>query len=554
MLAIFPPLTLFLFLMPVLAGLGGVVLPAFGYFPPLGGEVFSLAPWHQMMAEPGVGNAVVVSLIVGFGATFLTLLLALAFAAAWHHTKIFAALRRRLAPLLAVPHAAFAIGFAFLAAPSGWVARLLSPWLTGWQRPPDIGSVQDEYGFALMIALVCKEIFFLLLMILAALGQVNADKLLTAARGLGYGPVAAWCKVVLPLVYRQIRLPVYAVLAYGLSVVDMAIILGPTTPPTFAVMVLGWFQAPELGLRFQAAAGALLLLLMAVGAIAVWRFGEIALAHAARGLLSNGVRHFADRAVTWTSGVLLSLIFLITAASILALVVWSLTDVWRFPAALPQEFAVSAWRGVMLAHPLAVTAGVGVVVTLVALLAVTGCLENELHNGVSPTQKSLVLLYLPLLVPQVSFLSGLQILFVVLNIDGTLLAVMMCHLAFVLPYVFLVLADPYRALDPRYARTAATLGASPWRVFREVRVPLLLKAIMAAAAVGFAVSVGQYLATLLPGAGRVTSVTTDAMNVLLNGDRRVVGIYALIQMALPVAVFMLALLVPARRTLRIVPS
>ncbi|MBY0511447.1 MAG: ABC transporter permease subunit [Rhodospirillaceae bacterium] len=554
MLAVFPPLTLFLFLMPVLAGLGGVVLPAFGYFPPLGGDVFSLAPWRQMMAEPGVGTAITVSLTTGFGATLLTLVLALAVAAAWHDTKIFAALRRHLAPLLAVPHAAFAIGFAFLAAPSGWMARLLSPWLTGWRRPPDIASVQDEHGLALLIALVCKEIFFLLLMILAALGQVNADKLIAAARGLGYGPVAAWCKVVLPLVYRQIRLPVYAVLAYGLSVVDMAIILGPTTPPTFAVMVLNWFQAPELGLRFQAAVGALLLLLMAIGAIAVWRCGEIALAYTARGVLSNGVRRFADRTVTWMSGALLGLIFLITAASILALVVWSFTDVWRFPAAVPQEFAVSAWRGVMLADPLAVTAGVGIVVTVIALLAVTGCLENELHNGVSPTQRSLVLLYLPLLVPQVSFLSGLQILFVVLNIDGTLLAVMLCHLAFVLPYVFLVLADPYRTLDPRYARTAATLGASPWRIFREVRLPLLMKAILAAAAVGFAVSVGQYLATLLPGAGRVTSVTTDVMNALLNGDRRIVGIYGLIQMALPVTVFMLAVLAPYRPTLRTVPS
>ena len=86
-----------------------------------------------------------------------------------------------------------------------------------------------------------------MLMTFGALGQVRADDRLRLARSLGYGPVQAWLKVVLPLVYPQIRLPVYAVLAYSLSVVDMAIVLGPTTPPTLAPLVLRWFHDPDLG-------------------------------------------------------------------------------------------------------------------------------------------------------------------------------------------------------------------------------------------------------------------------------------------------------------------
>ena len=93
-------------------------------------------------------------------------------------------------------------------------------------------------------------------MTFAALGQVRADDQLRMARSLGYGPVQAWLKVVLPQVYPQIRLPVYAVLAYSLSVVDMAIVLGPTTPPPLAPLVLRWFNDPDLAMRFLAAAGA----------------------------------------------------------------------------------------------------------------------------------------------------------------------------------------------------------------------------------------------------------------------------------------------------------
>ena len=50
----------------------------------------------------------------------------------------------------------------------------------------------------------------------------------------------------------------------------MAIVLGPTTPPTLAVL-FRWFQDPDLGMRFQAAAGAALQLGIVALAIAAWR-------------------------------------------------------------------------------------------------------------------------------------------------------------------------------------------------------------------------------------------------------------------------------------------
>jgi putative thiamine transport system permease protein len=546
-LALFPPVTLFLFLGPVIAGLIGLLLPAFGYFPALGSGAFSLSPWLDLMAAPGLGTALWLTVFTGFAAAVITFTLAVALVAAWHGTKTFARLRRWLAPLLAVPHAAFAIGFAFLAAPSGWIARLISPWLTGWDVPPDVASVQDPYGIALVVALVCKEVFFLLLMILAALGQIPADKLLASARTMGYGPVCAWIKAVLPLVYRQIRLPVYAVLAYSLSVVDMALVLGPTNPPTLAVLILRWFQSPDFDSRFQAAAGATLLLLCIAGSIGVWWMIERIVAGMAAPWIAGGGRRLADRFIKGLSASVMTVVLAATVGAVLVLMFWSATDIWRFPAALPQEFSLAAWSAAWprLADALWTTLVVAVIATLIALVVVVGCLENERRHGISPTQRSLTLLYMPLLVPQISFLFGLQIVFVFLNLDGTYAAVIWCHLVFVLPYMFLVLSDPYRALDPRYARTAATLGASPRRIFWRVQLPLLVRAVLTATAVGFAVSVSQYLATLFPGVGRLPTVTTEAMVLASGGDRRLTAVYGFVQMLLPLAVFALAIAIPA---------
>src|SRR3546814_3395128 len=123
------------------------------------------------------------------------------------------ALRAAMAPLIAVPHAAVALGLAFLIAPSGWLVRLVSPWATGWELPPDVATVQDPNALALALGLIVKELPFLLLMTLAALGQVRADERLAVARPIGSGPVTAWPQAVLPAVYRQIRLPAFCVLA-----------------------------------------------------------------------------------------------------------------------------------------------------------------------------------------------------------------------------------------------------------------------------------------------------------------------------------------------------
>lgn len=89
------------------------------------------------------------------------------------------------------------------------------------------------------------------------------------------------------------------------------------------------------------------------------------------------------------------------------------------------------------------------------------------------------------------------------------------------------------------------LGAPPARIFWKIRLPMLLRPILTAVAVGMAVSIGQYLPTLLIGGGRVATLTTEAVALSSGGNRRLIGAYAFLQMALPTLFFSIALLVPA---------
>ncbi len=552
-----PALTLAIFLLPIGAGLIGTWLPAFGYLPALGGEGLSLQPWRDLFTSPGLATSLRLTLTSGFLATAVSLALVIAFVAACHGTRLFAQLRRGLAPLLAVPHLAIAIGIAFLIAPSGWAVRLISPWATGWRLPPDVATLQDPYGLALAFALVVKEVPFLLLMTLAALDQARAGERLAVARSLGYGPVVAWFKTVLPAVYPQIRLPVFAVLAFSLSVVDMALVLAPSTPPPLAVQVLRRFNDPDLAQRFTAAAGATLQFVLVAGAIGLWRGLEALIARLGRRWLLGGGRGGPGTALRRTTGAAMAALYATAAASLLGLALWSLTRRWRYPDPLPSAWTLDNWtrQGDGLAWSVGITLTAGLVSAGVALTLVLGCLENEQRQGLTTSGRGLWLLYTPLLVPQVGFLFGAQVLAVAAGIDGTWLALIWSHLLFVLPYVFLVLADPYRALDERYARSALCLGASPDRVFWRVKLPMLLRPVLFALAVGFAVSVAQYLPTLFAGGGRFATLTTEAVALAGGADRRVMGVFAFLQALLPLVGFALALAIPAwlfrrRRTLR----
>ena len=545
-LALVPYLTLALFLGPVAAGLVFTLLPSFGYLPALGETQIGFRIFARLFDQPGLAGSVALTLVTGLAASLVSLGIALGFCAAAHGRPIFRRTERLLAPLLATPHAAVALGFAFLIAPSGWLVRLVSPELTGWTRPPDFASVGDSAGIAFVLGLVLKEAPYLLLMAVAAHGQIAATATMATARTLGYSPFAAWLKAILPQLYPQIRLPIYAVLAFSLSAVDVAMILGPSNPPPLAVLAVRWANDPLLDLFLPAMAAASLQLLLVAGAIGIWRLGEAAIARLVRPWLADGSRGRALEHVAPAARATLIVVAAINAVCILAMALWSIAVAWRFPQALPERWSLDNWMRAAsrLAEPAATTLSVAAAATLAALVLVSLCLENESRRQRAAGPSALWAIYLPLLVPQISFLLGAQSLLVRLGWDGTWAALVWFHLLFVLPYVFLVLADPWRALDPRYAKLAACLGAAPWRVFFAVRLPLLLRPLLVAAAVGFAVSVGLYLPTVLGGGGRLTSLATEAVSLASGGDRRIVGVYAFLQALLPLLVYGLALAVP----------
>ncbi len=551
-----PVLTVLILIGPVIAGLVDIVFPAFGYAPLLGLYRFSLDPFVEVLGEPGFFSSLWLAFWIGPVSALIALTLVALFTAAAAGTRLFGVVTTLLRPVLALPHAAAAFGLMYLIAPSGFLLRLISPELTGFTRPPDWLIVNDSVGLALLAGLVLKEAPYLFLALQSALPQADPRQA-DIARALGHSRIAAWLFGVSPAIYRQMRLPVMAVIVFSSSVVDMAMILGPATPPLLSVRILHWMNDPDFSRKTLAAAGLVFQLGATASGIVVWLAGERLVGLFGRRIALSGRRFVPAPGLVTLSRAGLMIIGIVVLFGIGLIGLNSVAGFWRFPDALPQGLTLSVWAGQApdLIELIANTALIGGLASLTALALVVLDLEHEYRTGKPLSSRAKLILYAPLLVPQIGFLPGLTVLLLRLGWDGALLPVAFSHLIFVLPYTYLMLADPWNAFDTRHLDGARALGASADRALVSIRLPILMRPILTALALGFAVSVAQYLPTLLVGGGRVPTITTEAVALSSGGDRRLIGVYALVQSLLPFVGFALAAGVPTllwrnRRALR----
>ena len=90
--------------------------------------------------------------------------------------------------------------------------------------------------------------------------------------------------------------------------------------------------------------------------------------------------------------------------------------------------------------------------------------------------------------------AGVEIVF-------TWKAVVIAMAVMSLPIILLTAKAGFQQLNPRFEQMAASLGASPLRVFFSVTIPLAGRSLLAAALLGFARALGEFGATIMIAGG-----------------------------------------------------
>ena len=530
-------------ILPVFAGLLGVFLPAFGWFPIYGKSQFTFEILAQTINQAGYFRSVWLSVFTALLSTSLAYWLCIFTLIYSQKLSLHSKLKKIIAPLIAVPHITIAIGILFLIQPSGWLIRIFSPWLTGWQTPPDLNIAPDLYGLSLAIGLTAKELPFLLLVGFTVLKQVNISRYREQIASFGYGPISGWFHIIHPMIAARMRLSVLIVLCFSVSVVDMALILGPSTPAPMAVKIFSWYQSPDINSQMIAASGAVYLLLIALCCCVFWTVCGAGFKMVFRFLSYRGarltVRSLPHKLIILH--LLVSIMFVLTIGlmGLLSAGIWAFVEVWSFPDVLPQKWGFIFWRDGFSAYinPFINTLFVGSITSILALISAIIWLEYPSKSFLKFTE---AFVYIPLLLPQTGFLFGMQVLIMWLKVEGLHITVIWAHYLFVFPYILLTLGPIWRRFDVRYELLGASFGIAKFERIWRIKIPIMAVPIITSFSIGFAVSSALYLPTIFAGNGNFLTLTTEAVTLATNASRQAAGMAALLQIILPLAIFIIA--------------
>jgi putative thiamine transport system permease protein len=493
--------------------------------------------WESLFAHPQLWPALAVSMSTGMIATLLALAAALVIAAGCYATSLWARIETFSAFGLAIPHLAFAVGFGFLVMPSGLIARLA----VGGDTPPSWITVQDPCGITLTLALALKEIPFLLAMIWSVLSRGDMAAALAgqcrAAQSLGHGGGSVWLRVVVPQLLGQLGWPLAAVFAYGATVVDMAVVLGPAQPPPLAVVVWHDLNDAELATQARGLAGAMFLTLAIALAMTLARVAGLLVHKASRSRLTCGPSLLGRP--RYGMAIIAGASLAITGAAVFIIAVLSISARWPYPDLLPSGLSLAAWGPV-------ITDGTALVASLAIALAcaIAGlALVISWYETQPPSSDRwlLALAAMVLVVPQLVSAAGQYRLFLTVGLTGTPTGLFLAHLTPAFAYAVIVTQAPYRCFDSRYAAAARALGSGRLRTLLAIKLPLLKAPLLAAAAVCFAISMAQFVPAQLMAGGRYATLPMEAVTLASGGNRPLLAAFALALALPPLAAFMLAM-------------
>lgn len=232
---------------------------------------------------------------------------------------------------------------------------------------------------------------------------------------------------------------------------------------------------------------------------------------------------------------------------LLPLTIWAFSQRWLYPAVLPTEWGLRAWRYILAPNTRALEAlgnslAVALLVTVLALLI---ALPAGRALGLARFRgKTLVefLILAPTVVPAFAAAMGIQVLFIRYGLADTRLGVILVHLIPALPYAVLILAGIFANYDVDYEGQARVLGAGAWTILWRVMLPMIRPGLIVAALFAFLISWSQYLLTLLIGGGQVITLPVLLLAFANSGDYAVTAALSLVF----IAPALLALLFSAR--------
>ena len=165
------------------------------------------------------------------------------------------------------------------------------------------------------------------------------------------------------------------------------------------------------------------------------------------------------------------------------------------------------WNSVLgLGDSVLVSIEIGLLATVVATalgtLIAIGIVRHEFRGRGSAN----LLVFLPMSTPEIVLGASLLTLFLNLTSVFTLgfVTIFIAHVMFIISFIVVTVKARLIGFDRHLEEAAMDLGANEWTTFRKITLPLLAPAMLAAALLGFALSLDDFVITYLNAGGEQT--------------------------------------------------
>ncbi|MGX5212317.1 ABC transporter permease [Streptomyces violaceus] len=366
------------------------------------------------------------------------------------------------------------------------------------------GGLLDElWGVRLdttVWAILLAHVFFNYAVVVRTVGGLWAQldpRQEEAARMLGASPWKAWRQVTLPALGPAVAAAALMVFLFTFTSFGVVQILGG---PTFSTLEVEIYRQTSEIFDLSTAAVLTLIQFVAVGAILALHAWTVRRRETALRLVDASVTARRPRgAGQWAllGGVLVTVVVLLMLP--LAVLVQRSLDAPGFGY---YRALTRADGGVFLVPPieaignsLEYAAAATVIAVVIGGLAAVALTRRDAGRFVRGFD---ALLMLPLGVSAVTVGFGFLIALdePPLDLRSSWILVPLAQALVGVPFVVRTMLPVLRAVDVRLREAASVLGASPWRVWREVDLPMVRRALLIAAGFAFAVSLGEFGATV----------------------------------------------------------
>jgi putative spermidine/putrescine transport system permease protein len=188
---------------------------------------------------------------------------------------------------------------------------------------------------------------------------------------------------------------------------------------------------------------------------------------------------------------------------LLNLAILAFSGKWTYPELLPHQWSLQWWRFVFQEENVAKSIGLSFfIAVLVTALSIVLCIPAAYAFARIRFPLSRMFLFSFLLThafPKMGLYVSIAVLFYKLGLMNTLLGVVLIHMINVLMFMTWIPTAAFRNVHSAQEESARDVGATPFRVFRSITLPMAMPGIIVASIFTFLNSLDEAQGTFLVG-------------------------------------------------------